>query len=236
MPQDKESQETPFQTTMREIFQETAGEQLETHPEFLEEFENRAAQALQEGRVTPEDFVTFHVQDKLRLEKMASRDFLTGLWAKAGFADRYDEVFRQSGFLSCVALDLDNFDLVNNELGHKMGNKVLILFANILKKVTEKTGFAVRTGGDEFLIVLPETEEEKACEVARKVIVNFSEQMDDRVRYLGVSTSAGVYTSQEGEGSKEEILERADQALVFGAKKKGKNRVCTWKPEYQPQE
>lgn len=79
MPLNKESCETPPKTTMLAIFHETASESSPTHEEFVAKFAHRSTQALLDDRVTQKDFEKFNVQDTLRLEELAAKDFLTRL-------------------------------------------------------------------------------------------------------------------------------------------------------------
>lgn len=228
----RETETASGKTTMFNIFHETARQWHPTHEEFLIVLETRVYQAIQANQITIKDCVDFKVGEKLRLEEMAARDFLTGLWARAGFEERYDEVFRQSRSLTLVNLDIDHFNKVNDTFDHEKGNDVLTTLAELIKAATAKNGFGARIGGDEFVIVLPETPAENAQTVAQRIIEQFSQNLDNKILTLGVSISAGVYTSQPGD-KKATILRRADRA-ERAAKRDGGNQVYLWRQEFDP--
>lgn len=233
MPQNKESQETPAQITMMEIFHGTAREWYPTHEEFLGAFETKVFKAIAGNSVALKDYVEFKVSERLRLEEMATKDFLTGLWARAGFEERFKEELERSRLVAFLMIDLDNFKKVNDTFGHPEGDRVLIACAEILKEITRDVGFAARLGGEELAVVLPITEAEKAIETAREINQRFSSIPEEKA-ITGITASIGIYTSQPGD-TKETILKRADQAEL-AAKAAGGNQVCVWKPEYQPKD
>ncbi|MGN0924678.1 diguanylate cyclase [Ectopseudomonas mendocina] len=162
-------------------------------------------------------------QDSLALS--ANIDSLTGLWNRArtlhflveeaARANRYGTPF------SVVLIDIDHFKSVNDTHGHAIGDSVLRQFAGLLRdgvRVVDKVG---RLGGEEFLIVLPETDvehAERAVQALQKRINGFS---FDRVERK--SASFGIAEYRPGE-SLDSLMERADQAM-YQAKANGRDRI-----------
>jgi len=159
------------------------------------------------------------------LELLAVTDELTGLFNRHYFykkiaeeaarSDRYNEP------LSMIILDLDNFKRVNDTWGHLVGDEVLKETAEIVGRITRKSDILARLGGEEFVILMPETGIHGALRVAEKI----RETLDENIHPI-----VGRYTASFGvaERSKEEpfasCLQRADEAL-YRAKKGGRNRV-----------
>lgn len=229
----KEFCETSPKTTMLAIFHETASESFPTHEEFVAKFAHRSTQALLDNRVTQKDFEKFNVQNTLRLEELAAKDFLTGLWARAGFDERFREELERSEFVTVLMIDSDEFKKVNDTFGHPEGDKVLTACGKILNGITKKTGFAGRYGGDELIVALPNTRREEAEKIAEEINKRFSSIPKKKAK-TGITASIGIYVSKPGD-TKETIINRSDQATL-AAKKAGGAQVCVWKPEYQPKD
>lgn len=116
-----------------------------------------------------------------RLEKSAITDFLTGLYNRDGFYRNIGNLLELSGQetageekqgigLSILYIDLDNFKYYNDTFGHDAGDLILKEIARILKKAAGNLGFVSRFGGDEFLVVLLDTEEKQAVEAAQQIL------------------------------------------------------------------
>ncbi len=135
--------------------------------------------------------------------------------------ERYEKVF-------CLLMfDIDFFKKVNDQYGHDMGDFVLKKVSGILKRKCRKVDFLARWGGEEFLIVLPETKltgGEKAAESMRKAIE--SEKMKFNDHEISVTMSIGVACQSEKELKLEELLKVADERLYI-AKDTGRNRVIS---------
>ena len=152
----------------------------------------------------------------------AITDPLTGLANRRAFDERLDEEIRRSSRyshdFSLVMIDVDHFKSVNDTYGHLIGDRVLTTVANKLDKSTRDTDFVARFGGDEFALILPETNHKQAAMLAEKIAglvakMPFSFQKDDEDVQLNLSLSLGVsgYPAQ-GEDSKT-LISYADQAL-----------------------
>ncbi len=118
---------------------------------------------------------------------------------------------------SAIMLDIDSFKNYNDKYGHSFGDKMLVDIAKIVSGEIRQIDLGVRYGGEEFLILLPETGLSEACEVAERI------RKDVEVK-TGVTVSIGVTCYNHNMERKEEIIITADDALLQ-AKRKGKNRI-----------
>jgi len=165
-----------------------------------------------------------------RLRDMASTDELTGLDNRRKFfedATRELEIAKRSErSLSVFIVDLDHFKLVNDQWGHAAGDEVLREAAARMRHCLRKTDFIGRYGGEEFAVLLPDTDASGLAALAERLRVSVAATP---VRYgdilIPVTASVGVSTMQSGaKCSLESILDAADQAL-YAAKDAGRNRV-----------
>lgn len=119
--------------------------------------------------------------------------------------------------LSAIMLDIDYFKDYNDRLGHNAGDSLLVSLAAILLKETRKIDLVVRYGGEEFLVLLPDTEISKAGEVAERM----RKKVEDS---HGLTISLGVATYNKDMKTEEDLVIQADKAL-YQAKRQGRNRV-----------
>jgi diguanylate cyclase (GGDEF)-like protein len=125
-----------------------------------------------------------------------------------------------------VLFDVDNFKRVNDNHGHLSGDAVLAAVGQRLRHVLRKSDIRCRYGGDEFMVVLPETPETGALRVAEWLRVEMEQiQLDDNPR-IGVTISVGVVSVFGGDTTAISLIERADRAL-YEAKASGRNCVRT---------
>jgi diguanylate cyclase (GGDEF)-like protein len=122
--------------------------------------------------------------------------------------------------LSFVMADIDHFKQVNDTLGHDAGDDVLRQVSQTLAAGVRDIDHLARWGGEEFLIVLPDTDEATAAQVAERLRLAVSQL---QVRGLALTTTFGVSEVNEGETA-EQAISRADSALYAG-KRSGRNRV-----------
>jgi diguanylate cyclase (GGDEF)-like protein len=172
--------------------------------------------------------------DNVRLfaevQEHSVRDALTGCFNRAHTAEALDAEIgrsRRSGTpLSLVLFDVDNFKRVNDNHGHLSGDAVLAAVGQRLRHVLRKSDIRCRYGGDEFMVVLPETPETGALRVAEWLRVEMEQiQLDDNPR-IGVTISVGVVSVFGGDTTAISLIERADRAL-YEAKASGRNCVRT---------
>ncbi len=128
---------------------------------------------------------------------------------------------RYNGQFSIIVADLDNFKVINDTLGHIKGDKALAVFADIMKKMLRESDAVIRYGGDEFVIILPETSSVEARNAAERILKKLKE-----INFSGVSLSAsmGIATYPQHGTTWEELFNAADRALLY-AKRMGKGRV-----------
>jgi len=174
--------------------------------------------------------VTDLVKKNIMLENLALKDELTGLFNRHSLDQTIvAEMQRQNRYqepVSLIMLDLDHFKGVNDRFGHDAGDVVLVEAARRVLKGIRSTDYLFRWGGEEFLILMPNTNLEGAELVAEKL----------RCALLGapmepvgtVTASFGVAERMPGE-SREEWFRHVDQAM-YRAKRAGRNRVEKWKP------
>ncbi|WP_219640782.1 diguanylate cyclase [Cohnella sp. CFH 77786] len=160
---------------------------------------------------------------------MALRDPLTNLYNRRYMDERVDELIRLSTAsgepFSLILLDLDHFKRINDTLSHEIGDTVLIHVAKILEAAAKEPKAAVRLGGEEFLVVLPDYDSKQALQFA-EVLCHEIRSADWRpiTGKLPVTASIGVSTFSEGL-SRSRLLTLADNNL-YQAKRAGRNRVA----------
>jgi diguanylate cyclase (GGDEF)-like protein len=168
----------------------------------------------------------------LALHLLAHTDDLTTLANRRHFLDELskevDRSRRYGHSLSLIFLDLDHFKRVNDTYGHGMGDEVLQSTARAMESVCRDIDVAARMGGEEFAVLLPETDSEGARVVADRLRIEIAQRMHepDGAEPFRVTASLGVATVEPGtETSVEELMQAADDAL-YDAKENGRNRVA----------
>jgi diguanylate cyclase len=140
--------------------------------------------------------------------------------------------------------DIDDFRLVNNTYGHSTGDRVLIGVADIMKAVVDTPGIVGRSGGEEFFILLADTDDLGAIEIADEIRSRVQDQVfrSDDQRELRVTVSIGVAVFPRDAGDFAGLKKQADRAAYL-AKRMGKNKVCLYQdrkeivePVFQHQE
>ncbi|WP_417311214.1 diguanylate cyclase [Ectopseudomonas khazarica] len=164
-----------------------------------------------------------------RIAALATTDVLTELPNRRGFdilaEQALQEAQREQSPLCAVLLDLDNFKLINDEHGHLAGDEVLQRFARQLRDKLRQSDILCRWGGEEFILLLKNTDRQAAHDLAEKLRQQCAEQryaIADQT--LQVTASLGLSQWQPGE-SLHSLLGRTDRAL-YRAKQSGRDRVC----------
>lgn len=176
-------------------------------------------------------------KDELKL--LASIDPMTKLYNRRYFAEVSEELFdsnkRKHSNVSLILLDIDNFKSVNDIYGHHIGDDVIISIANILMENTRKNDIVCRYGGEEYIILLPETElvvSMKLAEKVRELVENLVIKLP-KEKELRVSISIGVSMANMIVDNNIEIaINKADNAM-YEAKRSGKNKVVSYSEQYQ---
>ena len=185
----------------------------------------------------------------VQLEQTSVTDMLTGLYNRQGFAKTLAEEMKKFESAPDVTttvlyIDLDNFKFYNDTFGHAIGDVILVSFAEIFKQITKDKGYAIRYGGDEFVIVLTESSEEEGVEVAKSIYRRldetdgFAERLKEKMGKNfkidpknRVSCSIGISTANVfSKAAIDEAMKQADDAL-YVVKKTTKRNYRVWKPD-----
>jgi diguanylate cyclase (GGDEF)-like protein len=168
-----------------------------------------------------------------KIQNMANSDPLTGLVNKGYFlkvgVQQFQEAQAKGRPLSVAMFDIDQFKHYNDLNGHLSGDQALIAVAEVLRSKGRPGDTVGRFGGEEFILLMPETTHEEACEVAERIRLAVSEsEVEHREKQpLGfLSVSGGVATVPLHGTGMGEVVERADIAM-YQAKKSGRNRVIS---------
>lgn len=171
-----------------------------------------------------------------QLEKLAATDSLTGLWNRRALFDALGVEFRRAERygrnLSVLMIDLDNFKQANDLGGHAFGDYVLSATAKVIREHLRESDIAGRYGGEEFVVILPETDGEHAAPAAEKLRAAIEAFEFRTSHFPPVGDPPQHFTLSIGAASlplppnadPEVLMAQADEAL-FEAKRAGKNRV-----------
>jgi diguanylate cyclase (GGDEF)-like protein len=167
-----------------------------------------------------------------RTKLMAITDYLTGLHNHRYFQQIFNQELgrarRYQKVMSLIILDVDNFKQFNDTLGHAVGDKVLVAIGEIITRSLRKVDFAFRYGGEEFVIILPETALEHAILTAERLRERIARETCVAVeesRGNPITVSAGVACYPENGTNREDLFTLMDTYL-YKAKSMGKNIVC----------
>lgn len=156
-----------------------------------------------------------------QLKKDADTDPLTGAFNRRSLHILLDKLHQERISFSALAIDIDHFKKVNDTFGHAGGDKALVALTQIIRQVCREQDIVARTGGEEFVLILPNTTADMALLIA--------ERLRDRVANMHIepigsmTISIGIATCTEHVKSTVEVLDSADQAL-YNAKSLGRNR------------
>lgn len=160
-----------------------------------------------------------------KLQEKSTIDFLTGLYNRSFFNEfmklQIQQFVEDKNPFSLIIADIDFFKKVNDSYGHIVGDVVLSKVAQLFKESLPKDAIVSRFGGEEFVVVLPKTEQDEAIKVAKSLNRRVSKQYFEQVGHITISL--GVSTVQMMD-TLETILERADEALYY-VKRNGRNNV-----------
>jgi diguanylate cyclase (GGDEF)-like protein len=164
------------------------------------------------------------------VQSLALTDPLTGLQNRRSLFElgrvELARAKRMKRSFCCMMLDLDHFKKVNDEYGHLIGDHVLQEFARRCKDSVREVDLVARYGGEELIILLPETDRPTSMQVAERLRISIaSEPINVFDKELSVTVSIGVATQDENTTDLETLIARADQAMYI-AKHKGRNRVA----------
>jgi diguanylate cyclase (GGDEF)-like protein len=193
-------------------------------PVRLEELLLRLRRVLKERQLSSE-----RTRMMQKLQKLATTDGLTKLYNSRSFYSQLElEVDRYNRYkhpLSLLLLDIDNFKEFNDNFGHLEGDKVLVRFSQIIKSCLRTNDSAYRYGGEEFTVILPETNGDEAKTVAQRIRSSLETEkfkpIPDRNAKITISIGVTQYFPKEELSA---FIRRADKAMYL-SKKNGRNRV-----------
>lgn len=180
------------------------------------------------------------VQDRLRIRELtdhANIDGLTGLynrrWLDNTLARLLEQTRKDSMPFTILFIDVDNFKPYNDTHGHESGDRALIALSEVLKTTSRPYDFPTRYGGEEFLILLQNTEAEIGIRIAerlRQAVEEKSVVSSDGTPLPGITISIGLATS-EADSTPKSLIAAADSRL-YQAKRTGRNRLCHCATQY----
>ncbi len=163
-----------------------------------------------------------------QLELAANTDILTGLLNRRAFLNRFkyesDRANRTQNPYSIAILDLDHFKNINDNFGHQAGDEVLLAFSQIMISHLRTTDIACRWGGEEFLILFPDTNQAEA-NIPLTRIREFTEVSEDLSDETSVKLTVSIGVSDSIVSGADSIIDHADKAL-YAAKAAGRNTIC----------
>lgn len=181
-------------------------------------------------------FLRYVIELNRKLAEQAHTDPLTKLYNRRFALGVIDKqlayVERKSKPASIIMTDIDHFKLVNDKLGHVAGDQAISSFAQVIANTIREYDIACRYGGEEFLLFLPDTNSEKAYEVAERIRVAIAQlNMQSEQQTFSITASFGVAQAEQQERI-EDWINRADKAL-YQSKQNGRNQVSIYQSKSQ---
>jgi diguanylate cyclase (GGDEF)-like protein/PAS domain S-box-containing protein len=172
--------------------------------------------------------ITERKQMERKLEEMATHDYLTGLPNRVLLTDRFTMAaalaHRNKARLAVMSLDLDKFKTINDTLGHDAGDQVLKSVSKRLGGIIRASDTLARVGGDEFILVMMETNHrEDATVIAQKILDSFAEPLSIDGHRLHLTTSIGIAIYPEDAQDLETLTKKSDAAMYY-SKGHGRNQ------------
>ncbi|MDD5491507.1 MAG: diguanylate cyclase [bacterium] len=167
------------------------------------------------------------------VKNLAITDALTGLFNHRYFQEQLaKEINRAKRYgrpLSLVMFDIDNFKSYNDRFGHLTGDVILRHISATIKSNAREVDIVCRYGGEEFVMILPETEAVGGMSIADKIreAVEISTRQEEYFKGIGQVTISGGIAQFAKKYLKEDFIQKTDEAM-YQAKKEGKNRICIW--------
>ncbi|HBG93342.1 MAG TPA: diguanylate cyclase [Nitrospiraceae bacterium] len=166
-----------------------------------------------------------------RFEHLAITDGLTGIFNRRHIMTRFNEEFKRTRRLKkdmgCIMIDIDRFKSINDEFGHLVGDEVLREVSARIKNSIRIYDVLGRYGGEEFLIVLPDTDFDNTKSLAERIRENVKADIflaADMPLHIHITISSGIAHMTDGDSSIDDFIKRADEGL-YKAKNSGRDRV-----------
>jgi diguanylate cyclase (GGDEF)-like protein/PAS domain S-box-containing protein len=177
--------------------------------------------------------ITLRKELEKQLQHQAFHDSLTGLANRALFRDRVAHALarqaRGRGSVSVLFSDLDDFKTVNDSLGHEAGDQLLVAVAERLRAVMRPEDTTARFGGDEFAILLEETDKDGTRRAAERILEALRSPFEFHGRQVVMRASIGAAITADGTTEPDDLLRQADLAM-YTAKTSGKGRFAFYEP------
>ncbi len=215
--------------TVLQKYSNMIDEKLKKEFAILDEIDILKLHILKMGEELREFIESLNIKIK-RYAKDSFIDPLTKVLNRRALSRLIENVFETSKLkkvpISVILMDIDHFKKINDTYGHDVGDIVLQDFANTIKNIVSKRDYIVRLGGEEFLVVLPGADLEKAKEIAEKIrhSVESREIKIDDTTSLKYTVSIGVEEAKDTDRNIYEVIIRADKKL-YKAKETGRNKV-----------
>jgi diguanylate cyclase (GGDEF)-like protein len=173
--------------------------------------------------------VTRHELDTTKLLSMLRKDYLTGAWNRAHFFEAGEaECIRAERYglaLSVIAIDIDHFKQINDRYGHTAGDAVLVAFSQKCMALLRTSDIFARVGGEEFVVLLPSTDVERAAQTAARLCTALAAMpIKAGEQTISMTASFGCTQMQPQASNLAAMLSVADE-LLYKAKNAGRNRV-----------
>jgi len=160
-----------------------------------------------------------------KLKKLAMTDILTEAYNRTVFDEiitrEMERVKRYNKSLSVTLFDIDHFKKVNDKFGHNVGDSVLEKIATIVKKTIRNVDYFIRWGGEEFVIILAETDKKQAYVLAERIRTDIEKFNFTKAAKITISCGVAEFKRED---TKNTLIKRADDAM-YKAKRNGRNRV-----------
>lgn len=170
------------------------------------------------------------IRNDITDKELSQYDSLTHLYNRRTFERHFDLYMTKKGDLSLMMLDIDYFKKINDTFGHSTGDSVIKSFAEILRNTLRDDDICARWGGEEFLVLLPNTKLLSACKIAERIRKSLEEAVliDAEIassEATAITCSIGV-TQRKSKDVQTNMFERVD-AMLYEAKKNGRNQtIC----------
>jgi len=177
--------------------------------------------------------ITGHIETENRLITSAQRDYLTNLHNRASFNDHLSSSIssanRHHHSFCIMFIDIDNFKPINDTLGHKEGDNLLIKIADLLNRCSRNDDMAARIGGDEFILIFNSvTNKDTSYSIAKRILTDIHNLT--YTENTKISASIGIAFYPEHANSQDELLTNADTAMYY-SKNNGGNTFTLFEPD-----
>lgn len=195
---------------------------------------NRSVAAFTMERIETLEIICLSAAGRLELSVKAATDGLTGLYNHDYFQSMLEKEIiqsqRQLRNLALVMIDIDHFKAFNDKWGHQVGDMVLKHVAKLIKEACRKSDIVARYGGEELVVILPETEIERAEMVAERMRSMIEQTpLIHNGHHLRVTASIGLSSLRDEVRTAKTLIQSADMAL-YESKEHGRNQVTRYQP------